>query len=319
MFIQRGFTPILVVLLIAVSVAVLTIFEKGTVEKLIVRETGIREVVTTPLPTLPPAPTASPSATPIPTSVNTPTPFAKVQSSNSAPVSAPPSSGYAHITVSTSRGNFPINVITIDMSSARMVTDSASDSDCSADCPTMPLSDFANRNGAFAAINGTYFCPSTYDECSSKKNSTDFPVYNSRLSKWISQGTLFWNSRSIVYSDGSGLHFMQDAKSFSGGLTAGIVNYPGLLNGGNDISGAFSLSTKQTTPYTDGGVGFHGNIVHLVVANGVTMADMAAIFKALGDNYALNLDGGGSSALWYQGSYKYGPGRNLPNAVLFVH
>lgn len=32
---------------------------------------------------------------------------------------------------------------------------------------------------------------------------------------------------------------------------------------------------------------------------------------------ALNLDEGGSTALWY-GGYKTGPGRNIPNALLFV-
>jgi hypothetical protein len=32
---------------------------------------------------------------------------------------------------------------------------------------------------------------------------------------------------------------------------------------------------------------------------------------------ALNLDGGGTSAMWL-GSYKVGPGRLLPNAVLLT-
>ena len=39
--------------------------------------------------------------------------------------------------------------------------------------------------------------------------------------------------------------------------------------------------------------------------------------KALGMDNALNLDSGGSTALW-SGGYKAGPGRNIPNAVLFV-
>ena len=32
---------------------------------------------------------------------------------------------------------------------------------------------------------------------------------------------------------------------------------------------------------------------------------------------ALNLDQGGSTALW-SGGYRVGPGRNIPNAILFV-
>ncbi|MBI4090347.1 MAG: phosphodiester glycosidase family protein, partial [Candidatus Kerfeldbacteria bacterium] len=38
--------------------------------------------------------------------------------------------------------------------------------------------------------------------------------------------------------------------------------------------------------------------------------------QALKMDYAMNLDGGGSSALWYRGSYKVGPGRNVPNALV---
>jgi hypothetical protein len=39
--------------------------------------------------------------------------------------------------------------------------------------------------------------------------------------------------------------------------------------------------------------------------------------KTLGADFALNLDGAGSAALWYDGAYKVGPGRLLPNAILF--
>ncbi|HSX40150.1 MAG TPA: phosphodiester glycosidase family protein [Candidatus Saccharimonadales bacterium] len=47
------------------------------------------------------------------------------------------------------------------------------------------------------------------------------------------------------------------------------------------------------------------------------MSDAAHVLKTLGLENALNLDEGGSSALWF-GGYKVGPGRNIPNAVLFL-
>lgn len=47
------------------------------------------------------------------------------------------------------------------------------------------------------------------------------------------------------------------------------------------------------------------------------MLDLAHVFKSLGATHALNLDGGGSVALWF-GGYKVGPGRSLPNAVIFA-
>lgn len=260
-----------------------------------------------------PTPTASPSASPSPIPTVTISLTPKVQSGPAA--TTPPGYGYGYITVNTERGSFPTHVITLPISS-QMVTDTASEGDCENDCPTLALADYVSRNGAVAGINGTYFCPDTYDDCQSKKNSTDFPVYNTRLSRWTSEKTLFWNSRSIIYQDGGGMHFMQDAKSFGGGLKAGIVNYPGLLNGGQDITSAFSLSAKQSSKGTAGGIGFNSTHIHLVIASNVNMADLASIFKTLGDTYALNLDGGGSSALWF-GGYKVGPGRALPNAVLF--
>jgi exopolysaccharide biosynthesis protein len=57
--------------------------------------------------------------------------------------------------------------------------------------------------------------------------------------------------------------------------------------------------------------------VYIGVVHNVTVAGMARVLKAMGMENALNLDSGGSVALW-SGGYKVGPGRNLPNAILFV-
>ena len=56
-------------------------------------------------------------------------------------------------------------------------------------------------------------------------------------------------------------------------------------------------------------------IGHIYAAS---FADAAVVLKTLGLQNALNLDGGGSSALWYEGGYKVGPGRSLPNAIVLV-
>ena len=60
-----------------------------------------------------------------------------------------------------------------------------------------------------------------------------------------------------------------------------------------------------------------GNMVYIGIVHNATMTDSAQVMKTLGMENALNLDEGGSTALWY-GGYKDGPGRNIPNAVLFV-
>lgn len=208
-----------------------------------------------------------------------------------------------------------------DLGSTRVVTDTANDNDCGTNCPVTNLQTFVNKNGGFFGINGSYFCPSTYPDCASKTNSFDFPVFNTRLSHWINGGNLFWNSRSMIYFDGSGGHYKQNAKDFSGGLTAGIVNHPGLLDGGNiqideNQSG---LSDKQKVRGTKLGIGLIGqNKVIVMVAKNVTMREFAVKFKEAGATHALNLDTGGSLAVFSNGKYIYGPGRDIPNAVIFV-
>jgi exopolysaccharide biosynthesis protein len=46
--------------------------------------------------------------------------------------------------------------------------------------------------------------------------------------------------------------------------------------------------------------------------------DTAYVLQALGARDALNLDGGGTAAMWIGGGYKVGPGRLLPNAIVLT-
>lgn len=281
----------------------------------------------TPTPTL----TPSPSPTPAPTITPTPSPTPTLTPTTApTPTSGPPGTEYSNMIIATERGNFSIDVITIDMNGTKMITDTGNDDNCGNDCSTKSLSNYISTHGAFAGINGTYFCPPDYSECASKKNSFDFPVYNPRLNKWINQWNLSWNDRSMIYQDQNGLHFLKNAKdAWSNDMwgvwfnpttshpDAAVVNSPGLLENGNVIADQYPLNDKQKGKGTKGGLGFNGNKVYLVIARNVGMVDFGYIFKALGASYALNLDGGGSSALWY-GKYRVGPGRSLPNAIVFT-
>jgi hypothetical protein len=272
---------------------------------------------TTPEPTLAPTitPTLSPTPTPKPSASLTPRPSTTPRPTQ-APVSGPPGSGYSNITVSTTRGNFSISIVSIDMTGVRMITDTANENDCGSDCPVMPLADYISKNGAFAGINGSYFCPPDYADCAGKKNSFDYPVFNTRLGRWINAEKLFWNDRSMIYQEGGQMRFRRDAKSGASG-SAAIVNAPGLVEGSNVIVESFPLTSTQRSKGTRGGIGIRGNTVYLVIARSADVIDFAHIFKSLGATDALNLDGGGSTALWF-GGYKAGPGRLLPNAVLFA-
>jgi hypothetical protein len=320
---QKGIFLPLIALIIVVVGLVSTLLFKDSILQILDKEslpTSLPEELMTPtmIPTA--TPTLSPTLAPTDVPTATPTKSATPKPTQAA-VSGPPGAGYSSIKVHTEKGDFSASVLSIDLNSARMITDTANDSDCSDNCSTMSLADFVSRNGGFAGVNGTYFCPDSYPECSGKKNSFDFSVYNTRLGRWINQGMLSWGSRSMVYFDGSGAHYMQGANGFSGGLSAGIVNYPGLLSGGNvqiddNQSG---LSDKQKAKGTKVGIGVRGtkNIM-VVVAYNVNMQEFAYVFKALSADGALNLDSGGSTALYYSGRYMLGPGRGLPNAIIFA-
>jgi exopolysaccharide biosynthesis protein len=204
-----------------------------------------------------------------------------------------------------------------------MLTDTGNDDNCANGCVTLPLVNYVSRDGGFAGVNGTYFCPAAYPDCAGKTDSFDFPVYNTRLGKWINSDKLGWaERRAIFYTDGSGAHYQNNSAGFGGGLTAGIINYPGLVDGGNvqiddNQSG---LSDKQRAKGTKVGIGLRDSqTVMVVIAGNVNMLEFAHIFKSLGATGALNLDDGGSTALVYGGRYIYGPGRNLPNAVIFAN
>lgn len=297
----------LIIILSFFAAAVFLLIPK-TNDKTILKQSTTPVVKMTSVPTLTPSskPTLPLTATPTPTS--TPT----------SQASASKSSGSGNIV--TEKGNFSATVINFDLNGVKMVTDTANETDCGNDCPAISLQDFVNRNSCFAGVNGSYFCPDSYPECESKKNSFDFSVYNSKLSRWVNQGNLFWDNRSLVYFDGSGAHYLQNAKDSSGSVLAGITNYPGLLADGNvqiddNQSG---LSDKQKAKGTKVGIGVKDNrSVMVVIAQNVNMQEFAYIFKSLGAKGALNLDTGGSTALYYEGKYLAGPGRNLPNAILF--
>ena len=229
-----------------------------------------------------------------------------------------PTSGYCQLSLKTSNGTFTIDVVAANLNSTSVITDTANSSNCSNNCPTKSLLSYTQANGGYAAINGTYFCPPDYASCAGKVSSYDFPVYNSNLKKWLNENKLFWSNRAMMAFTSGGAVFYPQANSYSAlsGIKAAIVNYPGLLYNGANIVGNYTLTSAQYNKGYRGGIGVKGSTLYFVVARSASVPDMATIMKALGVTHALNLDGGGSSALVYKGSYKVGPGRSLPNAIV---
>ena len=229
----------------------------------------------------------------------------------------PPSSGYSKQTVQTDIGSFLVSIISADLNSTRVIVDTASDSDCSNNCPVLALSDYVSRNSAFAGVNGSYFCPADYPSCAGKTNSFDTLLMN--------KNKVYFNSDNNKYSTIPLIYFSGNTAGIRGqslewgrdtSVDAVIANQGLLLAGGNIMFGGDDDPKKGSK----GGrsfVGNKGNTAYIGVVYNATVAEAAHALKALGLENALNLDDGGSTALW-SGGYKVGPGRNLPNVVLFM-
>jgi len=235
---------------------------------------------------------------------------------NVTSANTPPGSGYRRQKVTTDAGSFLVDLVVADLNSTRVIVDTASGSDCSNDCPVLPLLDYVTRNGAFAGINGSYFCPATYPTCSEKKNSFDTLLMN--------KSKVYFNSANNVYSTVPAVIFYGNTARFvtqslewgrDTGVDAVIANYPLLTFNGQLFSSGGD--EKQASKGNRSFIGVTGNTVYIGVVHSASVAESAKVVYTLGINSALNLDDGGSTALWYSG-YKVGPGRNLPNVILLV-
>ncbi len=230
----------------------------------------------------------------------------------------PPGSGYSRQSVSADTGTFVVDIIAADLNSTRVIVDTASDGDCSNNCPVLPLGTYVSRSGAYAGINGTFFCPPEYPSCAGKTNSFDTLLMN--------KNKVYFNSANNVYSVVPLVYFTGNTMGVRAhtsdwgratDVDSVIAMQPLLIMGGNIVYGD-SSDTKFTNKGTRSFIAHKGSTVYIGVMYNANMTDSAHVMKALGMDDAMNLDEGGSTALLFNGSYIAGPGRNIPNAVLFM-
>lgn len=239
-----------------------------------------------------------------------------------APVAAttvsntPPGSGYSFQSVTTDSGKFNVAIIAADAASTRVIVDTASDGNCSNDCPVLPLGTYVSRSGAFAGINGSFFCPQDYPSCAGKINSFDTLLMN--------KNKVYFNSDNNVYSTVPVAIFTSGGMSVRSqtlqwgrdtGVDGVIANHPLYVQGGQNVHGGAGdkFAAKGARTFVAG----KGSMVYIGIVYSATSAEAAKVLTTMGMDNALGLDQGGSTALW-SGGYKAGPGRNLPSAVLFV-
>lgn len=231
---------------------------------------------------------------------------------------AAPGSGFSRQSVTSDTGTFTVDIIAADLNSTKVIIDTASDGDCANNCPVMPLANYVSRSGAYAGINGSFFCPASYPSCAGKTNSFDTLLMN--------KNKVYFNSANNVYSTVPAVIFSGNSARFVGqslqwgrdtGVDAVIAMQPMLVSGGSVVYDS-SSDGKFNSKGPRGFIGATGSTAYIGFVYNADMRDSAHVLKTMGIQNAINLDEGGSTALWF-GGYKAGPGRDIPNAVLFVH
>lgn len=229
-----------------------------------------------------------------------------------------PGSGYQRQNVQNEFGSYLVDVIAADLNSARVVVDTSSDGTCTNDCPVAALGDFAGRSGAFAGINGPYFCPASYPSCAGKTNSFDTLIMNKNKVYFNSDNNIYSNVPAVIFSGNSARYVGQSLEwGRDTGVDSVIAAQPMLLSNGNIVYGGDD-ETKRAGKGSRSFIGSTGSTVYIGVVYNANVAEVARVLKTMGIQNALNLDSGGSTALWSNGRYLAGPGRSTPFGILLL-
>jgi hypothetical protein len=246
---------------------------------------------------------------------------------NTEPTPGPPAvstnTGYSLLSVPTAYGTFVVHLIKERLSEVNVKTVAANTVVCRSDCPAKPLAQYAAENNAYAGMNGTYLCPPDYVECAGKVNSYEYAVYDSNLRTWLNLPSLATTQTGLVTFTGGTPTFYRRSNVYARErlslalITAGLSMYPLLLQGGRVVNSDGEQSDAQKLRSMKGSIGADASFLYLALVANASVTESAHVLQALGVRDALNLDGGGTSAMWI-GSYKVGPGRLLPNAILLT-
>jgi hypothetical protein len=271
------------------------------------------DMVKVPIPTPTPIPTSAPS-TPYPTSQPTANP-----TSDSTAYST-----YNRTTINAQTGSFTADIMTFNLASGhiKVIMDTANDDSCDNNCNVQSVMSFVQQDGGFAGINGTYFCPTSYGaSCAGKTNSFYWKQWNSRTQRMINPNNLLGEQDPFIVFDSSGhATYLNRWVDFAGSgipIYAGISCTPSVvLNGSYSVDESKLDDKQRTAKISRGSIGLKGQTLYVVTVQGATVQDLGYAMQALGVDNAMNTDAGGSSGMVYKNSYKLGPGRAVPNALV---
>ncbi|GGF94930.1 phosphodiester glycosidase family protein [Paenibacillus abyssi] len=180
------------------------------------------------------------------------------------------------------------------------------------------LNSIAKRNNAIVAINGTFF--DAYTEA-------DFKTpYGYIVSKGQMKRKSSGDRRTIFTYDKNNLAELIPGPGFNdrfalGTMEGGLQAGPRLLKDGKVALNVKEEGFKDPKILTGGGARSALGITRdhkliLLTTGGATIPQLAEIMKQAGAHQAMNLDGGASSGLYYNGKYLTTPGRQISNALI---
>ena len=244
-------------------------------------------------------------------------PVAPKEPSNLVKDNAPPASGLKRQSVEVDGITYWVDIIAANLSETKVVVDTASDGDCKDNCPVKSLSEFATRSGAFAAINGPYFCPSTYPTCAGKKNSFDTLLLNKNKTYFNSDNNVYSSVPAAIFSTTSRFVAQSSEWGRDTSVDSVIAGQPLLVfNGQATFSG--DGDPKKTSIGNRSFIGATDNTVYIGIVHSATVAQVSRVLAKMGIKNALNLDSGGSTGLWSGGKYLATPGRDTPFGILLI-
>ena len=240
------------------------------------------------------------------------------------------------VLVKTDRGSFLTTILKIGLRepNLKVLTLAAEPRPCPEGiCAAQPLQAFLEAGQGFAAINGSYFCSN--DDCGGF-NSYFSPLYESRWELMINRDKMSLPTTGpiAVIDNTNHWHYFKDVRDFVSpenfqaitgqNVSAALSNQPRILENGKNILDASKLtatqkirSTRQALAYKDTPRHRNQGNLYLISLSNATLEDLAAVLEKLHFDNALNLDGGGSAALIYENKFLVGPGRDIPNAIVF--
>ncbi len=234
-------------------------------------------------------------------------------------------SRYRHEKLFLKGRNFSLDIVEIDLNNPNLEILTLSSSPGQA----KPLGAYVFDNDGFTGFTGSYFC--TNASCGGN-NYYFFPIYDSKQKVFINQDKLkYWTTGPLIaFDQNNRFYYFKDSRDFKSQehfektnqvkLQALIGNKPRLLEKGLNTLIDWEVDASQLNKQTRrNALAFKEDLnrLYLISVRPSDLNELVGVLQYLQFDYALNIDGGQSSALLYNGEYMVRPGRSIPNALVF--